>query len=72
MHESMHVCFCHIFTSIVISHSFMKISSPDLQRMFMAVKICLQNILPHFKNNMTTIVDCSKLIDMFYNLKYCS
>ena len=34
-------CICHIFKSTVISLSFMKISTPNLQRMFMAVKTCL-------------------------------
>ena len=33
-----HVCICHIFTQTFISHSFMDISSLDVQRMFMAVK----------------------------------
>ena len=37
----MHVFVCHILKSSFISHSFMKISSPNLQTMFMAVKTCL-------------------------------
>ena len=41
----MHVCFCHIFRSSFISYSVMKISSPNLQRMFMAVKTCLYKIM---------------------------
>ena len=34
----MHVSVCHILTSTSISHSFMKQNSPNLQRMFIAVK----------------------------------
>ena len=42
------VC-CHIFKSSFISYLFMKILSLNLQRMFMAVKTCLQQFCTHFK-----------------------
>ena len=52
---SMSACTCvhlsHCFTSSFISHSFMKMSSPNLQRMLMAGKICLKKICPHFKKH---------------------
>ena len=43
------VCVCHIFTSTFISHSFMKMSSPNLLRIFTAVKMCLKKFCSHFK-----------------------
>ena len=62
----MHVCVCHIFKSSFVSHSVMKISSPNLQRMFMAVKNMSGKItVLILKNNMATIADCFKVIDMF-------
>ena len=36
----MHVCICHIFSKTYFS-LIINISSPYLQRMFMAVKTCL-------------------------------
>ena len=46
----MRVCVCHIFKSSFIFHSVMKISSPNLQRMFMAVKTCsVKNDGTHLK-----------------------
>ena len=60
----MHVCICNILKSSFISHSVIKISLPNLQRMFMAVKNS-KKYGSHFKNNMATIADCSKIIPMF-------
>ena len=34
---------CHVFAQTLISHSFMNISSPNMQGMFMAIKTCLCN-----------------------------
>ena len=47
--DYMYVCICQIFTSIFICHSFMKIPSPNLQRMFMALKHACEKFCPHFK-----------------------
>ena len=60
------VCVCHIFKSSFMSHSVMKISSPNLQRMFMAVKNMSGKFrILNLKNNMSTIANCSKIIDKF-------
>ena len=45
VHVYMHVCVCHIFKLSFISCLDMKISSPNMQRMFMAVKTCLLKIM---------------------------
>ena len=37
-----------VFTETLISHSFIKISSPNSQGMFMAIKTCLCKILASF------------------------
>ena len=58
----MNVCVCHIFKSSFISYSLMNISSPNLQRMFMAVKTCLKIMALILKSN---IADGLKIIDMF-------
>ena len=46
----------------------MKISSPNLQRMFMAVKMSVKNCGAYFKKNMVAIAECWKIINMFKNL----
>ena len=46
-----HVCVCHIFTSTFISHSFVKISSPSLQKMLMAMKTCAKSFYTYFKKH---------------------
>ena len=38
---SFYVFMCHVFIQTFISHLFMKIFSPNWQRMFIAVKTCL-------------------------------
>ena len=51
MHTCMQACVCLLnFYKSFISHLFMKISSPNLQRMFMATeKIYLKKFCLHFK-----------------------
>ena len=41
----MHVCLCHTLKSSFISHSVLKISSPNLHKMFMNVKDNMAAIL---------------------------
>ena len=43
-----HASVRHFFYINLISHSFVKISSPNLQEMFMAMKTCLCTILATF------------------------
>ena len=38
-----------------------EISSPNLDRMFMAVKTCLKNFVLIFKNNKAAIANCLKI-----------
>ena len=42
-----HVCICHIFKSSFISHSVMKIFSPNLESMLIAVKIMVLILKKH-------------------------
>ena len=44
VHACIHVSVRHVFTQTLISHSFIQISSPNLQELFMAMKICLCKI----------------------------
>ena len=46
-----------------MSHSFMKIGSPNLQRMFIAMSV--KNFGFALKNKMATIADCLKIIKTF-------
>ena len=57
-----YLCVFVTFLNQALSHSFMKISSPNLQRMFMTVKTCLKNYCTHLKiKNMAIIADFSKM-----------
>ena len=53
----MHVCVCHIFNSSFISHSVVKISSPNLQKIFMAVKTSPVKNDTHLKKNIAAIAN---------------
>ena len=44
----LHVSVCQVFTQTFMSHLFTKISAPNLQGMFIAVKTCLCKILALF------------------------
>ena len=46
----------------LISHSFIKISSPNFQGIFMAMKTCLQNFGHILKNKMAAIAHRLKII----------
>ena len=60
------VCMCVCVTFLNQALYLIQISSSNLQRMFMAVKTCLQKIMVLIlKNTMAAIVDFSKIIDMF-------
>ena len=52
----------HVFAYTLISHSFIMISSPNLQAMFMAMKTCLLNFTLILKNKMAAIANCLKII----------
>ena len=52
----------HLFTLTLTSHSFIKIYSPNLQGMFMAIKTCLQSFGLILKNKMDAIANCLKII----------
>ena len=51
-------------TRPLISHSLIKMSLPNLQGMFMAMKKCLQKFGFILKNKMATIAYCLKIIKM--------
>ena len=64
------VCVCMdvfvMFYIILISHSFMRISLPTLQRMFMVMKTSHKNkkkVVLILKNKMAALVSCWKIIE---------
>ena len=55
-------CMCAFVTFLNQALYLIQIYSPNLQRMFMALKKIMVLIQ---KNNLAAITDCSKIIDMF-------
>ena len=62
MRESVRPSVRHVFAQTLISHSFIKISSPNMQGMVKAMKTYLQNFSLILKNKMAAIANCLKII----------